>query len=158
MELAPPTEPPGNHGGRQGCSICCCVGVRGSCTCVHVCLGGDGVGVGLSPCVHVHPNGQSLCSCLVRASVCVLLCVHAHLAVSGLCVSVCLPVFVVAAKSSLPPIISNVFRPPVRVGWSDILFEHRPPPLELPGSRVIPSSPNFLCQPLQVTGMCMCFP
>lgn len=104
------------------------------CMCV---LAGMGVGVGLAPCVHVHPNGQSLCSCLVRASVCVLVCVHAHLAASGLCVSVCLPVFVVAAKSSLLPIISNVFRPPVRVGWSDILLQHRPPPL---GTARIPSN------------------
>lgn len=34
MELAPPAEPPGNYGGRQGCSICCRVGVCGACTSV----------------------------------------------------------------------------------------------------------------------------
>lgn len=84
-------------------------------------------GAGLPPCVHVRPRGRSLCICLVRASVRALACVHAHLASSGLCVSVRLPVFVVAAGSSLPPILSNVLRPPVRVDWSDILLRYLTP-------------------------------
>lgn len=90
--------------------VCMCVwaGERGG-RCFHVCV-----------CVQV----GSLCIGLVDASVgvCACACVCTRLRLG--CASVCLPVFVMAAKSSLPLIINNVFRPPGRVAWSDTLLRY----------------------------------
>lgn len=79
--------------GRQDCSICHCVGVCGTRTCVRVCLGVP------SPCVRVCLSGQSVYICLLHASVGgVCVCVHIWL-----CGPVCVSVFVMAAKSSFAP-------------------------------------------------------
>ena len=104
MELAPPAEPPGNYGGRQGCSICCCVGVCGACTYVLTLWGP----VSMYACL------SKRTAWLYVPGVCVCVCVT----VSGLCTcvwaSVCLylSAFVMLLKAVLPLMLNRVFQAP----------------------------------------------
>lgn len=102
---------------------------------VHACVciwAGRGVGRCLHVCACVQVGGLYIC--LVDASACVLTRVHVHLAACGL--SLCLPVFVMAAQSGLPLIINNAVRPPVREDWSNS------PPR-------VPRTPPWDCQNLE---------